>query len=237
MMRLIGYALLAAALVGCGSNGLGFNTAALVTNFETSVQTEQMLAEFAFEASRGDIDLTQYNYTYTPPQGSLPGTLTITGGDFNFGSGDITINFTAAGDGGFVDPYLDDLTDDTQVAIVADVIFNGTGPNGETLDALADITVTTIQNDVNSAITMVTGTFDVSLDDYDFEIVANDVEMTLDLVNDTVTEVTGSIVGTADIPDFLFDIDFTIDGVGDQLQIGIDAVVTQINYTLALADL
>jgi len=170
MLRFVATLMLAAALIGCSSDDIiSFNPQALVDNFETSVDTHQLMSEYGFAASRGEIDFASLDYDYVPPddQGN-PGTLTIRDGDFPFGTGDLVITFTAEGDAGFVDPYENgiDLSDDSVVTIVADVAFSGTTPQGQTLGALADFTVETVQNDINSATTTVNGNFAVAVDDY-----------------------------------------------------------------------
>ncbi len=242
MWKFVATLTIAAAAIGCSSDGeiLGFNPQALVDNFETSVDTHQLMSEYGFAAARGELDITGSEYDYVPPDGQgNPGTLTITNGDFPFGSGDLVITFTAEGDAGFVDPYAAgvDLSDDALVTVVADIVFNGTTQDGQSLGALADITVQTVQNNLDSATTTVNGSFGVSIDDYVTNFVANDIEMTFDLVNDRVTSVTGVVAGSMDVPDLAFDADFLVTGLGDQLQIGIDAITTQINYFVDIDEL
>ncbi|MHC4162923.1 MAG: hypothetical protein ACYSUM_12400 [Planctomycetota bacterium] len=242
MWKLVATLTLAAVAIGCTSDGdiLGFNPQALVDNFETSVDTHQLMSEYGFAAARGELDITGSEYDYVPPddQGN-PGTLTITNGNFPFGTGDLLVTFTAEGDAGFVDPYGAgvDLSDDTVVTVVASVAFGGTTPEGQSLGTLADFTVQTVQNDVDTATTTVTGNFGVAVDDYITDFVANDVEMTFDLANDRVTNVTGAVDGSMDVPDLAFDVDFLVTGLGDHLQIGIDAVTTQIDYFVDIDEL
>lgn len=242
MWKLVTTLTLAAAVIGCSTDGdiLSFNPQALVDNFETSVDTHQLMSEYGFAAARGEIDLSSFDYTYVEPgTDGTPGTLTITNGTFPFGTGDLVITFTAEGDTGFVDPYDPgvDLSDDSVVTVVADVAFNGTTPEGQNLGALADFTVETVQNDINTATTTVSGNFSVAVDDYVTNFVANDVAMTFDLVNDRVTNVTGVVEGTMDVPDLAFDAEFIVTGLGDRLQIGIDAITTQINYLIDIDEL
>ncbi len=242
MWRFVATLVLAAAAIGCSSDGdiITFNPQALVDNFETSVDTHQLMSEYGFAAARGEIDFANLDYDYVPPLADgTPGTLTIRNGDFPFGTGDLVITFTAEGDTGFVDPYANgvDLSDDTVVTVVADVAFNGQTPQGQTLGALADFTVQTVLNDVTSATTTVNGNFGVSVDDYVTDFVANDVEMEFDLVNDRVTNVTGVVDGSMDVPDLAFDAEFLVTGLGQELQIGIDAITTQINYLVGIDEL
>ncbi|MHC4550068.1 MAG: hypothetical protein ACYTEZ_14950 [Planctomycetota bacterium] len=238
MWKRLAIVALGAALIGCsGSDVITFDMQALVDSFETSVETQQLMSEYVFAAARGELDISGAEYTYVPPSGQTPGTLTITNGTYPFGSGDLVINFTAEGDSGFVDPYLDDLSDDAAVTVVADVVFNGTGTAGEDLDAVADFVATTVQNEIDTATTTVNGAFGVAVDEYNVDFVTSDVEMTFDLVNETVTNVSGVVDGTMDIPNFAPDADFSVTGLGDQLDIAIDAVAAQINYTIDLIDL
>ena len=242
MWKFVATLTIAAAAIGCSSDGeiLGFNAQALVDNFETSVDTHQLMSEYGFAASRGELDITGSEYDYVPPDTlGNPGTLTITNGTFPFGTGDLVITFTAEGDAGFVDPYGAgvDLSDDSVVTVVADIVFNGTTPEGQSLGALASLTVETVQNDVDTATTTVNGNFGVAVDDYVTNFTAADVEMTFDLANDRVTSVTGVVDGTMDVPDLAYDPDFLVTGLGDHLQIGIDAVTTQINYLVDIDEL
>jgi len=207
----------------------------LVDNFEASVEAQQTVSEYVFAASRGDLDLA--GAQYTPPVGSTPGTLTIQNGVFPFGTGDLTIVFTAEGDNGFVDPYVVDLTTHQSVTVVADVLFTGISTTGEALDVAADFTATTLQNGLDDVQAVINGDFAIGHGPYDIDFTATDVEMGLDLLNETVTNVVGNVEGTVDIPDFAYDAAFTVNGLGDQIQIDIDAVVTSIVYTLALDQL
>jgi len=226
------------SLVGCAGADLALSAQArqeLVQNFEVSVDAQHMITEYAFAASRGDLDIS--GAVYTPPVGSTPGTITIPNGTFPFGTGDLTINFTAQGDGVYVDPYVTDLRTATNVTVVADVLFTGVSNIGESLSASADFTASTVNNGVNDVLATVNGDFGVSHGQYGFDFTANDVQFALDLAAEKVTNVLGNITGTVDIPDFFYDADFTVVGLGSTLAIDIDAVVTTIDYTLSLIEL
>jgi len=237
-MRAITVCALLALLGGCTGTELAFSASArqeLVDNFELSVDAQHMITEYAFAASRGDLDIS--GAVYTPPVGSMPGTLTITGGTFPFGTGDLTIVFTAQGDGTYVDPYVVDLTQATNVIVDADVQFNGISNIGESLSAYADFTATTVNNTMTDVLAEIDGNFGVDHGKYEFDFTATDVQFDLDLAAEKVTNVLGNVTGTVDIPDFPYDADFTVDGLGTTLVIDIDAVVTSISYTLGLAEL
>jgi hypothetical protein len=237
-MRAITLSALVALLGACTGTELAMSASArqdLVQNFQLSVDAQQMITEYAFAASRGDLDIS--GATYTPPVGDQPGTLTIPNGTFPFGTGDLTINFTAMGDGQYVDPYVTDLTTATDVTVVADVVFNGVSNIGQSLAASADFTATTVQNTATDVQATVDGVFSVDHGQYDFNFTASDVQMALDLAAQKVTNVLGDVSGTVKIPDFFYDADFTVKGLGTSLGINIDAVVTSINYTLGLLEL
>lgn len=226
------------SLAGCAGADLAFSAEArqqLVENFELSVDAQHMITEYAFAASRGDLDIS--GAVYTPPVGNTPGTLTITDGTFPFGTGDLTITFTSQGDGVYVDPYVVDLTTATNVAVVADVVFTGTSNIGESISAYADFSAATVNNAASNVLATVDGNFGVDHGDYEFDFTANDVQFDLDLAAEKVTNVLGSVSGSVDIPDFPYDADFTVEGLGAALDIDIDAVVTSITYTLGLLEL
>jgi hypothetical protein len=244
-MRNIALALfLGALLTGCLSGDEIFlspeEADALVENFEETVAIQQEMAEFSFEAVRGDLDLSQYgSYTYDPPTqaNGWVGTLDFPRGSFPWGDGDFSVVFTASGDGGPVDPLLEDLSDDVQVDIDAVVNFLGTTSVGKDIDSSADFTMSTVQNGVNDVVTRLDGTFDIIHDGYRTALDATDVEMDIDIALEEITSITGSLAGEVDIPNFHWDAAFDIDGLGDTLQIGIDVVATTITYTLGLDEL
>jgi len=238
MHRLL-LALSLALVVGCGDSAqLVLSPAArqeLVNNFEAGLDAQQLLAEHIFALGRGDIDIT--DYTYVPPVGATPGSLTINDGVFPFGTGSLTMNFTAQGDGSYFDPYVVDFTTFTDVVVDADFVFNGLSNTGVPMSASGDFIADTVQNGVNAVQTTVDGTFAVSHDGYNMDFVATSLAMDFDLLAQQCTNVVGQVDGTLDIPDFFYDADFTVTGLGTQLQIGIDAVVETFDYFVALSEL
>lgn len=237
-MRAISLSAFLALFGACTGTELAFSAAArqeLVQNFELSIDAQHMITEYAFAASRGDLDIS--GAVYTPPVGSMPGMLSIPNGTFPFGTGDLTIVFTAQGDGAYFDPYVTDLTTATNVIVVADVLFTGVSNIGESLSASADFTATTVNNGISNVLATIDGDFAVDHGQYDFNFTADGVQMDLDLAAEKVTNVLGSVRGTVDIPDFFYDADFTVQGLGATLDINIDAVVTSISYTLGLLEL
>jgi hypothetical protein len=108
---------------------------------------------------------------------------------------------------------------------------------GSGLTADGDVTITTLQNTVDDATALIQGTFNIDHGGYLSDISTNDLELTFDMVTEKVTNVAGSISGNVDIPNFAFDADFDVDGLGDRIQVTLDAAATKLSYTLSLLDL
>ena len=214
---------------------------ALELNFEASVDAQQLLAEFIFASGRGDIDpaLEYTDFTYDPPSllNGWLGTLNVTGGTFSFGTGDLVLTFTALGDGLPVDPALIDLTTLANVEIDADVTFFGTSLSGAPLIANADLVIDTVLNGSQIVETLLNGTMVVNHDGYVLTLAPQNLGLTFDMLLHEVTNVTGSVPGQLEIPDFIADAEFVVTGLGDSIEIAINAAATTINYTLDLIDL
>lgn len=244
MLKKLRPAVLFCALLGIGCSGADeiFLTPSeaqeLQVNFEAALEAQQLFSEFAFEAARGDVDIS--GYVYDPPTAAngWVGTLDIPAAVLPFGTGDTSITFTATADGVPVDPYATDITGATAVDIeILDLTFAGTSRSGAPLSMDGAFDLSTILNTPDSATTVLNGAVTVVHDGYEVALDATDVHMDLDLVAEEVTSVTGAIAGTVDIPDFAFDADFDVEGLGTQVQIGIDVVATTIDYVLDLSEL
>jgi hypothetical protein len=248
-MRVLVLTTMLAVAAGCNPVGLldeVFLTPneadALVEHFEASVDAQQELSEFVFAATRGDLDLVNDypNVDYVPPSdlNGWVGSLTITDGIFSFGTGDLMVDFTVSDAlGNPVDPYFEDIRDAVNLTIDADVAFDGVSTIGSGLTADGDVTITTLQNTVDDATALIQGTFNIDHGGYLSDISTNDLELTFDMVTEKVTNVAGSISGNVDIPNFAFDADFDVDGLGDRIQVTLDAAATKLSYTLSLLDL
>lgn len=209
----------------------------LVDNFEAAVDAQQKMSEFVFAATRGDLDLTGVDYVPPSAANGFTGVLTFTGATLPFGTGDLTIVFMATELGVPVDPYVTDLTNAVDLVIDTDVTFDGISTIGSSLSAVGDLTITGVQNTVDSATALIQGTFDVDHGGYEVDLDMDDLQLTFDMLLDRITNVGGGISGEVDIPNFAFDADFDVDGLGDRLRVTIDAAATEISYTLALVDL
>ena len=239
MRKAILCTVLFAALSGCSAGALLFSESArqeLVANFDGAVDSQQLLNEFMYSAARGEVPLDTLAYDAPSAQNGFVGTITGTGAAFPFGVGDLTLTFTVAGDQTALDPYAPgiDLSSFNQIVIDAVATFNGLAVGGASLSALADITITTLNNGPDSASTLIDGTYSVDHNGYDLDLVSQDFAATFDHVTQQLTSVGGVISGTMDIPDFAPDVDVTMTGIGSAVQVGIDVLADTITYTLDL---
>ena len=229
-------------LAGCPTLDLITLTAGeaqlLTDNTESTLEIQQLFTKYAFEAARGD--LTLVGLTYDPPtaQNNWTGTISSTGGAFQFGTGDLNLTFNVAGDAGPTDPYSVDLSDDTQV--IVDVVGTFLGAkDGVPVDLSTTFNATTLplQNALNDATARVNGVFDIDYGGYIAAIQATDVDIAFDIANGQITSVLGDITAQIDIPNFAFDADVVLTGLGNSVDIGIEVANTVIGYVLSLGSL
>ena len=237
---------LAAVVGGCvpGTDELFLTQAeieALQENFEGALEAQHLMAEFTFAAARGDLDLVNdypgAQYTAPSDANGWTGTLVIDAAAFPFGTGDLTITFQTVADGVPVDPYAEDLTQATSVQVDADVNFDGISLSGAPLTGAADIALDTVQNGQQVVTAVLNGTLFVDHGGYDVALDPTDLELTFDVGLHEITNVTGALEGSVDIPDFVLDGNFDVDGLGDSIQIGIDVGATTIDYVIQLSEL
>jgi len=240
MRRLAVCLALAASLSGCAGGAAlaltAVQTQALLTNFDAVLFTQHSLTEFVFEAGRGDLDITGYSYDPPTQANGFEGTLMLTNGAFPFGTGDLTIHFTVSGDFGPVDPYDpgEDLSAHDEVTVDADATFDGLSPIGSPMSIVASLTITTLENDVDSASTDVDGTFDIDHDGYDMDLAAQNLVMLLDLAGQAVADVQGVVAGVVDIPDFAVDADVSLTGLGTSIDIVFSVASETIEHVFGL---
>jgi len=209
----------------------------LASRFETTVDTQQKLTEFMTAASRGDLDITGYDYVAPTADNGWIGSLTIPNGVFPFGTGDLTLTFQTMGDGVPVDPYVTDLRTAGVVDIDAQIDFLGTTPLGLDLSAQSDLAITTLQNSAETMSTQIDGTWDILVDGYDSHLDATDLQLDFDMVAADVTNVVGQVAGTVDIPDFAADADFLLTGLGNQVDVAVDVLTSTLHWTFDLLSL
>lgn len=232
------------ALTGCASGDYtAFFSATqmdnLVTNMEGTLSSQEEMSRWSFGVARGDISVS--GYTYDPPTAgnNWVGTITATGATFPFGTGNLSMTFTALDENGNpVDPFVDDLTNDSQVTItVHNVNFAGVSVDGAALTMDGAYSAVTSSNAADSVATVLNGTFDVNYDEYVSSFTATDLELTIDTVQGEVTNIVGDLDGTIDVPNWPDDANLNLDAVGSQLQIYYNVGGTQFQYVLDLVDL
>jgi len=236
MKKFLG-AMLCAALFGCGADEVTLTQAeaqALASNFGECMGAQNEATELAIGAGLGEADLS--GYTYDPPSAGNGWVGTITGNDVvtRFGTGDLLVTFTATGDAGPVDPYVDDLSDDSAVTIDAHVMFNGVSLIGAPLDVDATFTLATTGRDTDTETMQLDGTFDVSHGGYDAHIDADAFGIVYDKVTEEAASVTGMISGTIDLPNFAFDAEFSLAGLGTTIDATLRAGGTLLHILIDL---
>ena len=209
-------------------------------NLEETVDIQQELAQFTFLAATGGLpDIESYDYVAPSAENGWVGSITTPSGMFPFGNGALSIDFTTTGDAGPVDPYAPGviLTDDDQVSVDAAVDFLGQSDVGYDVHALGDFMVTTTNNGPIDVSALVDGDFVINHDDYTSTFHADQLGLDFDLVTSEISSMTGGLNGTIDLPDFAIDAEFDVEGLGQQLDVAIDALVTPIHYLIDLSDL
>ena len=240
MRKLIGVLSLSLFLAGCGVAGLlpvVFSASQmddLVGNMEETLEAQQLVSKWAIEAARGDLSLE--GATYDPPTAGSNwlGTLTIDDGTFPFGAGDVVLQFTATGDGGPADPYVVDLSDDANVVLDIDVQFQGTGNSGLPLRVDADFVSEHTQNLEDEVTAKINGAFTVDYADYTSNFNATDLVTRIDIDEDRILDIVGDLQASVDVPDFPFDADFDLSGLGDAVQVSYDVFGSSLDYVLSL---
>jgi len=225
-----GAALLAALLSGNEVDDLK-------SNFTETIETQQLLAEYVTSAARGEIDID--GYTYDPPtaENGNVGTLTLNNATLPFGDGNIVVKVQVDGDGVPRDPFAEDLSGMGELDGNVQVTFSGLSPSGKALDIDADVDVTTLQNNVSDVTALMAGAWQIDLDGYETSMQTDGLELDVDLLTNEVTNALGTIDGSIDIPNFPIDGNFDVEGLGDQLEIGIDVAVTKIDIVVDLVDI
>jgi hypothetical protein len=234
--------LLAFICQGCGAALLaallsGGDVDDLTENFEETIETHQLLAEFAMAAARGDVDTD--GYTYDPPsaENGMTGTLSLNNATLPFGDGLIEVVLKVDGDGAPVDPFATDMSSMGELDGNIQITFRGVSPNGKPLDIDADVDVLTLQNNLDTVKAVMSGTWGIDLDGYGTSLKSDGMELDVDLLTDEVTNAIGKIDGSIDIPNFPIDGEFDVEGLGEQLEVGIDVAVTEIEFLVDLIDI
>ncbi len=240
MHRLAITAMLCLLTAGCSVDQLVLNEAEqqdLVDNFDAAVRVYSDLSEFAFAAALGNGDVEDYDYEAPSAANGWVGTILWPGAVFPSGTGNLTMRFSVSTGGVPVDPYSIDLSAASSASIDAEILFDGTSDVGAPLHADADLTIDMLWQDGESASTVMNGNFIIQHNAYVADLVARDFTLLFDLATQQSATASGDVIGKIDIPNFAFDADFSLTGLGSQIAAVLRVAGTRVNYFLDVADL
>jgi len=225
------------ALAGCGSNDPALTATEqqqLSDNARATIAAQGAAVDFSFSACTGreELDL----FVYIPPSEQNGWVGTIQGDDVTVraGTGDLLVTFTATGDAGPVDPYVEDLSDDASVTLTAHVTFTGVSHLGAPLSVDADFTASRTAGGGGTETFRLDGTFSLTHGNYASEFEASDFELVFDTGTHRTLSVDGSITGVIDLPNRDFDARISLVGSGTSVQLTIEAGATRIEITIDL---
>ncbi len=240
MHRLAITAMLCLLAAGCSVDQLVLNEAEqqdLVDNFDAAVRVYSDLTEFAITTALGEGNVDDYAYTAPSAANGWVGTIVWPGAVFPSGTGDLTMHFSVSTGAGPVDPYSIDLSSASAATIDADILFHGTSTAGAPLHADADVTIDMLWQDGQSASTVMNGSFIIQHNAYVADLVARNFTLLFDLATQQSASASGDVVGRIDIPNFVFDADLSLTGLGAQIAAVLQVAGTRVNYILDVAGL
>ncbi len=241
-MRAAVSALLCLGLTGCSGEltklFLGsLEMQQLEDNVTTMVEEQNTATVYGYSIGRGDVDLTGASYDPPTAGNGWVGTVDFpAGSSMPFGIGAMTYIFSAMADGVSVDPYDPGVDMSTATNVFVDGILDYTGfsTGGLPLALLADIAITSVSNQPSTAVVLLDGSVNIDLDGYLTVLDVSALSATLDLVRDEVSEVTGQLESTIDIPSQVFDAVFDMDAIGSTIDIAIQAADSLSEFGIAL---
>ncbi|MFQ5845296.1 MAG: hypothetical protein ACE5JG_09955, partial [Planctomycetota bacterium] len=135
-----------------------------------------------------------------------------------------------------VDPYdpTVDVTAATDVVVDGVLDFNGVSNGGLPLDVLADVALTSVTNQVGTAVVDLAGNVVLDLDGFVTDIDVSNITATLDMVQGQATDVVGQVQGTVDLPARVFDATFDVSGVGATIDVAVQAAASFFGFGIFL---
>ena len=230
-MRAAVSALLCLGLTGCSGELTklfltGVKMQQLEDNVTTKVEEQNTATVYGYSIGRGDVDLTGASYDPPTESNGWVGTVDFpAGSSLPFGLGAMTYIFSAMADGVSVDPYDPgvDLSNATDVFVDGVLDYTGLSTDGLPLALLADIAITSVSNQANTAVVLLDGNVNIDLNGYVTDLDVSALTATLDLVQDQVSEVTGQFQSSIDLPTEVFDAVFDMDAIGSTIDIAVQA--------------
>ncbi|MHC4339160.1 MAG: hypothetical protein ACYSX0_02950 [Planctomycetota bacterium] len=194
-------------------------------NYEGAMRAFGDLAEFAASVGDGTVDISTSEYTPPTAENDWLGSLRYLGTDFPGGRGELTLSFTVLDEAGNpVDPFETDLTNDTLITADLDVTFVGLTTEGAPLDFHGVFTSKLDRSDPDVHEVETTGAFTIGHNEYVAAFEATAFKVTYDAATDEPQSASGDVTGSIDIPDFAFDADVDIRGLGSDVSILIEVL-------------
>jgi hypothetical protein len=228
--------------MGCSVDELTLSQAEvddLVENVEGAIQAYSELTDFTLNVALGEEDIEGYDYDVPTAANGWTATLNFTGQALPSGTGTMTLTIQVLADGVPVDPYGDDLDLEnlSTLSVTGAVAFNGVSTAGAPIHANGTFTWTgEFDTESSTGAVALTGDFVIGHNDYEADLHPRDFTLLFDLDTSEITEVTGSITGVIDIPNFLFDADVEIVGDGLDLIATVDIVGNTVEIVYPLSE-
>ena len=197
----------------------------LVDNFEGAIEAYSELTDFTMNVALGDENIDGYTYDQPSAENGWTGTLSFVGQALPTSTGNMTLTFQVLVDGVPIDPYSENLALDqlATLSVTGAVAYDGVSTAGALLAADGNFSWTgTFEELTNDGTLTLNGVFHIKHNSYDAELVPRDFTFHLDLDTEAISEVSGRVDGSVDIPGFYFDADLRIVGNGLNLDANVD---------------
>ncbi|MHC4931750.1 MAG: hypothetical protein ACYTGV_06125 [Planctomycetota bacterium] len=189
-------------------------------NYEGAMRAFGELAEFAGQVGDGTVDISTSEYTPPTAENDWIGSLRYLGTEFPGGEGELTLSFTVLDEAeNPIDPFETDLANDTLITADFEVSFVGLTSEGAPLDFHGVFTSTLDRSDPAAYDVEITGTFTIGHNDYVAAFEATAFKVTYDAATNEPQSADGAFTGSIDIPDFAFDADVDIRGLGADVSV------------------
>jgi len=209
----------------------------LADNIVGAIEAYQALADFALTVALGNADLAGSDYTEPSASNDWTGTLVYNGDQFPGGNGSMSMTFQVLADGVLVDPYNFDFSETQSITLDMSVQFNGTSAKGAPLSLDCNFTMDITPEEGVAAAVTINGGFLIGHNGYTANLGANNFALEFDAATETLTSITGTLIGTINIPEYAFDADLDIVGQGDRVDFSVAVSGGGINDSVAIEDL
>jgi len=189
-------------------------------NYQGAMRAFGDLAGFAASVGDGTVDISTSEYTPPTAENDWVGSLRYLGDEFPGGQGELTLSFTALDEtGNPVDPFETDLTNDILITADLEISFVGFTSEGAPLDFQGSFTSRLDRSDPAAYAVEIDGTFTIGHNEYVAAFEATAFEVTYDSATGEAQSASGVVTGSIDIPDFAFDADVDVRGLGSTVSV------------------